>query len=274
MSESSTVGLIFTGLGAISLAIGVFLIMRRRAFLRQATATQGTVVQITAGSGSEGGTVYTRTVMFKTAAGLPVTFTESSSWGHVRQSVGDPIPVRYQADNPEKAIIATWVGTWMLPLFPILLGAGFLLPGVLLYVSSGDAAPASVSSPTSTPTAFEPPASGPTTTAPGGTILSVRDPSDSGTAAATCEGVTERGNEREFGLLLDTGDTVILTTRPDNGPGVYHAGSTLAVSGTFFEGATEPFSGVIIVESSGLDGSINVTSGAYGVSGAWDCTAA
>ena len=77
---------------------------------------------------------------------------------------------------------------------------------------------------------------------------------------------------REYRLLLDGAETVVLTARPFDGEGVYHAGSSLTVGGTFFEGATDPFSGVVVVDDSGRGGSINVSSGPYGVSGTWDCT--
>ncbi|MEX2457500.1 MAG: DUF3592 domain-containing protein [Actinomycetota bacterium] len=280
MDESELAGLIFIGAGGLACLVGVFLIQRRRAFVRTSTATQGIVTGLIASSGSEGGTVYSRSVTFTTAEGKRVDFTESSGASNVKQKPGDPIPVRYQPDRPDKAIIATWYGTWFWALFPILLGLGFAIPGLLVFlVGGGDATPASVSSPSVTAPTFGDPTFDPTTlppgpTTPGGTVVSARDPSGSRAANATCGHVRdgEGGSVREFELLLDGADTVVLTARPFDGEGVYHAGSTLTVGGSFFEGSTGAFSGVLVVDDTGQGGSINVSSDSHSVSGTWDCT--
>jgi hypothetical protein len=71
------------------------------------------------------------TFEFQTGAGATVSATPSSGSFEWDFEIGERIPVRYQADNPEAAIPDTWISTWMWPLGLGVVGLGLAVGAVI-----------------------------------------------------------------------------------------------------------------------------------------------
>ena len=128
------VGAIFLFVAAILLAIGVFLWMRTRRFLRTAVDTTGVIVDLIESSGSEGGTVYQAVVEFQTREGRTVRWTESMASSPAAGDVGDQLPMKYNPENPQEARIARFFRMWFVSVLLTGMGAMFGATGAVLLI--------------------------------------------------------------------------------------------------------------------------------------------
>jgi hypothetical protein len=126
------VGLIFLGIGAIQLGLGVFFFVRTRRFLRTAVEATGTIVELLESSGSEGGTVYQAVVEFQTADGRSIRWQEAMASNPPAGQQGDQLLMKYDPVNPQRARIAKATRLWFLPGLFGLLGLLFFALGVVL----------------------------------------------------------------------------------------------------------------------------------------------
>jgi hypothetical protein len=135
MDEGGTlllVGLIFLGVGAIQLGLGIFFFVRTRRFLRTAVEATGTIVELLESSGSEGGTVYQAVVEFQTADGRSIRWQEAMASNPPAGQQGDQLLMKYDPVNPQRARIARATRLWFLPGLFGLLGLLFFAIGVVL----------------------------------------------------------------------------------------------------------------------------------------------
>jgi hypothetical protein len=135
MDEGGTlllVGLIFLGIGAIQLGLGIFFFVRTRRFLRTAVEATGTIVELLESSGSEGGTVYQAVVEFQTAEGRSIRWQETMASNPPAGQQGDQLLMKYDPVNPQRARIARATRLWFLPGLFGLLGLLFFALGVVL----------------------------------------------------------------------------------------------------------------------------------------------
>jgi len=126
------VGLIFLGIGAIQLGLGIFFFVRTRRFLRTAVEATGTIVELLESSGSEGGTVYQAVVEFQTADGRSIRWQETMASNPPAGQQGDQLLMKYDPVNPQRARIARATRLWFLPGLFGLLGLLFFALGVVL----------------------------------------------------------------------------------------------------------------------------------------------
>lgn len=140
MSGGQIAGLVFTGLGAGLLLVGVFWIARVRRFLKAAVDTDGTVLghQSRTSRSTSGGssTSYYPVVQFATAEGRAVQFTDQIGGSPPSHDVGETVPVKYDPSDPGHARIATGFRLWFGPGLIGILGVGFLVPGVIVLVAA------------------------------------------------------------------------------------------------------------------------------------------
>jgi hypothetical protein len=108
-------GLGFFGLGLLFIALAAFFFFRTRKFLETAVKTTGTIVDLAASTGSEGGTVYQAIVQFTTADGRAVTWQESMASNPPAGQPGDQVPMRYDPGDPDDARIDRPFRLWFLP---------------------------------------------------------------------------------------------------------------------------------------------------------------
>src|SRR5688500_17574052 len=117
MSESSTLGLAFTAVGAVSAIVAILLYLRTRRFLASAVSVPGVVTAMVESAGSEGGTVYRPVVQFTTVEGQTTTFTEMVGTNPPKHVPGSTVKVMYPPGNPGGARIPGWFRLWFGPGF-------------------------------------------------------------------------------------------------------------------------------------------------------------
>jgi hypothetical protein len=124
--------LIFLGVGALELGIGLFFYFRTRSFLERAVDTQGTVTGFVESHSSEGGTTYRPTVKYTTVEGLEQEFTERMGTSPPGFDVGESVKVKYDPKDAGKARIDKASRLWFVPVLLCSSGALFLLIGGFL----------------------------------------------------------------------------------------------------------------------------------------------
>jgi hypothetical protein len=133
--QMTWVGIVLGAVGLLFLTIGVVSALRTRKFLNTSVAVQGELVgfeeQVLTDSDGDRTSSTHAVVQFVSAAGATVTFTEGSqTFGGLQ--VGDPVPVRYDPSQPERARIATGGRLWVRNIVVLALGAGLLIAGVIV----------------------------------------------------------------------------------------------------------------------------------------------
>ncbi|HEY7349635.1 MAG TPA: DUF3592 domain-containing protein [Ktedonobacterales bacterium] len=125
-NPAKIVGPIFLGLSLIPLGVGLFFLVDTLQFLSRATgAATGSIVSCPRPKSSS--SACTPTVVFKTASGETITFTDSvNSSGF---AVGQQQPIAYDPDHPQDARIASFLTLWFVPTLLLGLGGLFLLIG-------------------------------------------------------------------------------------------------------------------------------------------------
>lgn len=129
------VGVIFLGVGAVMLGLGIFFFVRTRRFLRTAVEAMGTIVELRESSGSEGGTVYSAVVEFQTADGRGMRWEESMASNPPAGQPGEQLVMKYDPANPQRARIAKATRMWFMPVLFGGLGVLFLGLGMVLAVA-------------------------------------------------------------------------------------------------------------------------------------------
>jgi hypothetical protein len=99
--------LIFTGVGLLLLAMGVFAWLRTRRFISESLRAPGTVVGLEPRRGSKGGTTYSPVVEFATPEGVVRQFTDPVSSNPAGYSVGDRVEVLYHWQDHARARLAS-----------------------------------------------------------------------------------------------------------------------------------------------------------------------
>ena len=267
----------------MSLLAAVLLFLRTRRFLSTAVAVSGTVMDMVARSGSEGGVVYSPVVQFTTVEGQAVTFTDSVGRSPPKYTPGDTVKVMYPPGRPEAARIPGWFSLWFLPSFSLLFGLIFGVVGGFLYMTADEATtlPGGIEIPegvagTEIPPGLIPSGVVPSLPAPGaaagGSVLIVSQGAGApSTLPATCESIRDRGKAREVKLGFQ-GGSLTFRASPYTGPGPYLPGSNLEVNGTVFEGETTPLTGAVVFDESGQSGAVNLVAGNRIASGSWACS--
>jgi hypothetical protein len=128
----SIVGPIFLGVGALMLAIGVFIYLRTRRFLETAVDAQGTVVGFEENHSSEGGPTYSPVVEFTGMDGQTRKFTDSVSSSPPGFDEGEVVPVKYDPKDPGRAKINKRFRLWFVTALLSSMGALFLIIGAVL----------------------------------------------------------------------------------------------------------------------------------------------
>ncbi len=124
---------VFTGTGAVMLAVALVLAVRTSAFIGGATTAQGTVIDLVA-SRSDNSTTWRPVVRFAAADGRPIQFEAGFSSNPPMYSRGEKVEVLYSATNPRNASIKSFVGLWIGPLIVGGLGAVFFTAGAAVWL--------------------------------------------------------------------------------------------------------------------------------------------
>jgi len=93
-------------------------------FRKEATITEGTVVDFATSRSDKGKTMYSPVVEYRDLSGTSRQVTGSGSSSSPGYDRGDKVPVRFMPENPEKARIDSFMENWFAPL--ILGGMGII----------------------------------------------------------------------------------------------------------------------------------------------------
>ena len=121
----TTVGVVFVFVGLVFTSLGVWLIIDASRFNRDASTTQGTVVElIFVGDGRRAPRVDYR------VNDARYTFTSRFSSTDLSFTTGDTVSVAYSLHNPADARIDSFETMWFLPLCATVVGAIGMMVGV------------------------------------------------------------------------------------------------------------------------------------------------
>ena len=142
MSETMTMQLlggIFGLVGVISIAIGSFAARKTRRFLTRAKATRGTVVHLVMRSStdSEDGSIsyaYYPIIKFMAQTGEDIEFESSSGSNPPMYTVGQPVEILYDPQDPHRAKIHSFFDLWLATTLFLGVGGVFTVVGLGLLV--------------------------------------------------------------------------------------------------------------------------------------------
>lgn len=128
MSADLIIGIVFSLVGLLLTAIGVFIWIRTRIFLSTAQEVKGTVVRMVYSHSSEGGGGYSPVYQFRTLEGQTIEAGDSMSSNPPMFHEGQIIDVLYDPKNPQKARIKKWMSLYFVSV--LLGGMGLVFGGV------------------------------------------------------------------------------------------------------------------------------------------------
>jgi hypothetical protein len=134
MGASLIIGVVFSLLGFLLVAIGVFILIRTRAFISRSQETKGTVINLLTSHGSEGGITYAPVFRFTTIQGQVMEVAESVYSNPPGFSVGQIVDILYDPQDPSNARAKKWSSLYFVPLLLGGMGAIFGGVGVVLLV--------------------------------------------------------------------------------------------------------------------------------------------
>ncbi len=124
------VGPIFTAIGVGVLALGVYLGMERVDFLETALQADGEVIQLNERRSDDSYVYYPVVSFILPDTDRTLTFEHDSGSNPPSYSVGEQVPVLYDPDNPQQAIIDAGLLNYMGAGIASLLGVIFALVGI------------------------------------------------------------------------------------------------------------------------------------------------
>jgi hypothetical protein len=129
------IGVLFVVIGIAVLISGVVAVVKQSRKAARGVAATGTVVDLVKrvfSAGSSG--VYCPVVDFITANGQPVRFESQFGTMPASHRVGQPIAVRYDPADPQKAEVDSATANWFVPGCTVAMGLLFLVMGLLFVV--------------------------------------------------------------------------------------------------------------------------------------------
>ncbi len=134
MSSELIIGIVFSLVGLLLVAIGVFLLVRTRTFISTAQETKGTVIRMLSSSGSEGGTVYAPVFQFTTIQGQSIEVEEKVYSSPPQCSQGQVVDILYDPQDPSRARVKKWSSLYFVPLLLGGMGIAFGGIGIVLLI--------------------------------------------------------------------------------------------------------------------------------------------
>ncbi len=133
-------GSIFAGIGSIFAVTGIIFIINTRSFIDTAVSAQGTVIDLKLRSSTDSkgrsSSVYYPVVKFTPSNGEPTTFESNSGSKPPAFKKGQQVEVLYHPQEPNSAMINSWLELWFLPGMFTGMGSLFVLIGGVPLVKS------------------------------------------------------------------------------------------------------------------------------------------
>uniref|UniRef100_A0A2P1CZ83 DUF3592 domain-containing protein n=1 Tax=Nostoc sp. FSN-E TaxID=2027337 RepID=A0A2P1CZ83_9NOSO len=124
-------GSIFGGIGSIFLVVGISVTLNTRSFVATSVSTQGTVIDFKRRSKA-----YYPVVKFTPSSGDPTVFEANSGSSTPEFQKGQQVEVLYNPQQPNSAMIHSWLDLWFLPAMFTGMGAIFFLIGGIALLNS------------------------------------------------------------------------------------------------------------------------------------------
>ena len=134
MSAELIIGIVFSLVGLLLAAIGIFIWIRTQAFLSTAQETKGTVIRMVSSSSSEGGISYAPVFKFTTIQGQVIEVEEKISSNPPQFQTGQVIDILYDPQDPNRARVKKWFNLYFVPLLLGGMGLIFGCVGVVLLI--------------------------------------------------------------------------------------------------------------------------------------------
>lgn len=128
MSADLIIGIVFSLVGLLLVAIGIFIWIRTRVFLSTAQEVKGTVVRMVYSHNSDGGGGYSPVYQFRTMEGQTIEVADGLSSNPPMFREGQVIDVLYDPSNPQKARIKKWLSLYFVSV--LLGGMGLVFGGI------------------------------------------------------------------------------------------------------------------------------------------------
>jgi len=135
-------GIAFLAVGIVCLVAGVLVYGHSKAFIKRSVRTQGTVVDFaerrsSSSSSTRSSTLYYPIIRFQPETGEAVEFESNAGSSHPSYKKGDPIAVRYDPAEPDRACVDSFVSLWIgvivtMPLAIVFGGAGAIMLAVAI----------------------------------------------------------------------------------------------------------------------------------------------
>lgn len=135
-SKGAVVGLLFMFTGLISMAVALGFFIHSQNFVRNATQTTGTVIEMVERSSSEGNSTYAPVFTFTNSAGAAFTIHSRSASYPPKYRVGQSIPILYDPADPETAKTKDIFSLWGISLVCGAIGVIHFPLGLLLWLRS------------------------------------------------------------------------------------------------------------------------------------------
>jgi hypothetical protein len=132
-------GLLFSILGSFFSFLGIKAGLDTRSFMKTAIPGQGVVIDLTQRSSTKNGRTsytYSPVVKFTTKQGKITTFASATSSNPPAYIKGQQVEILYNPQNPQSAIINTWLDIWGGSTLVIGLSSIFVLSGGWLMFTS------------------------------------------------------------------------------------------------------------------------------------------
>jgi hypothetical protein len=127
MSAELIIGVVFSLVGLLLVAIAAFVLVRTRAFLGKAQEVKGTVIRMVYSSDSDGGG-YSPVFRFKTIGGQSIEVSDNLRSNPPMFQEGQVVDILYDPENPHKARVKKWFSLYFVPL--LLGGMGMIFGGI------------------------------------------------------------------------------------------------------------------------------------------------
>lgn len=120
---------IFLTVGLILFSIAMYLFQRSLSFMKTGFRTEATIISFKKSRGSKGGTLYTPIYQFTTETGQAIEYSDNVASSNPDGNVNDQVPLVYDRDNPNKAMILSYWGAFRATVILLAIGMPFVVIG-------------------------------------------------------------------------------------------------------------------------------------------------
>jgi hypothetical protein len=131
------VGVLIVGLGVVFIVIASSVTVKTRRLLAKGRVVWGEVVEVVQRNDWEGDLMNYPVVEFETEGGRFVKFESKAGTNWKAYSAGQAVQVLYDPDDPEKAVVHSFLSVWLGPVLCWFMAGGCCFLGAVLAACGG-----------------------------------------------------------------------------------------------------------------------------------------